>query len=285
MDLKVGSKPSWLPPAIRGRHVGTAALLATGALLTTLGAEVVAAIRHRFLPSTPGLELDGILGPEDGEPLVLVVLGDSSVAGVGADRAEDTLTYGVARCLAERYRVTLHALGVSGARLADVVGQQLPRLAELRPDVVLICVGTNDITHGTPRREMRRNLRALADGLAEVAPGAAVVVSGLPAADTALAFAQPLRALLGLRAQLFTRLYQRELARDGITVFDVAPAVRSAFRKRPEMFSPDLFHPSSRGYAYLGEVYGRVVGQAVETVRVAAAQGGGSIGLPGEAAS
>ena len=285
MDRKLGSWPGWRPPAIHGRHVGTAALLAGGALLTTLGAEVVAAIRHRFLPSVPRLELGGTFGPEDGEPLTLAVLGDSSVAGVGADRAEDTICYGVASQLADRYRVTLHALGVSGARLADVVGRQLPQLAELNPDVVLICVGTNDITHGTPRREMRRSLRALADGLAEVAPGAAVVVSGLPAADTAPAFAQPLRALLGLRAALFTRMYQRELTHDGITVFDVAPAVRAAFKKRPEMFSPDLFHPSSRGYSYLGEVYGKVVGQAVQTVRVAAAQGGGDIGLPGEAAS
>ncbi|HZD38501.1 MAG TPA: GDSL-type esterase/lipase family protein, partial [Actinomycetes bacterium] len=101
------------------------------------------------------------IGPEDGAPLVLAVLGDSSVAGVGADCAEDTLTYGVAVALAERYRVSLYSLGTSGAKLHHVVGEQVPRLAELDPDVVLVCAGTNDITHVTPVHEVRRQLRLL----------------------------------------------------------------------------------------------------------------------------
>src|SRR4029453_17082370 len=90
------------------------------------------------------LEISGVIGPEDGEPFTVAVLGDSSVAGVGAERAEDTLPYGVAQALADRYRVVLHALGVSGARLSNVVNDQLPRLAGLNADAVLGCVGTHD---------------------------------------------------------------------------------------------------------------------------------------------
>src|SRR5919202_991295 len=100
------------------RRVGLRTLMAGGTVVATLVAEGWMATRREYLPTTPVLEIGGVLGPEDGEPLTLAVLGDSSVAGVGADRAEDTLTYGVAKCLAARYRVTLHALGVSGARLA-----------------------------------------------------------------------------------------------------------------------------------------------------------------------
>ena len=251
------------------RHVGRATLLGAGALVTTLVAEAVAARRHRFIPSEPVLEIGGVLGPEDGEPLVLAVLGDSSVAGVGADSVEDTLTYGVAKALADRHRVTLHAFGVSGSRLANVVGEQLPQLAELDPDLVLVCVGTNDITHGTATREIRRQLRLLADGLATVAPRAVVVVSGLPPAESALAFRRPLRDLLGLRAWALTRIYRAELAASGITVFDVAPLTRAAFRGRRELFSADLFHPSSAGYAYLATVYGQAVREALEAARAA----------------
>jgi lysophospholipase L1-like esterase len=249
------------------RHVGRATLLGAGALATTLAAEVLAAKRRRFLPSEPQLEIGGVVGPEDGEPLVLVVLGDSSVAGVGADSVQDTLTYGVAKALTDRYRVTLHALGVSGSKLCNVVGEQLPQVAGLDPDVVLVCVGTNDVTHGTPFREARRQLRLLADGLATVAPGAVVVVSGLPPAETALAFRRPLRDLLGLRAYAFTRIYQAELARYGIAVFEVARLTRKAFRGKKEMFSSDLFHPSSAGYAFLGTIYGRAVRDALDAAR------------------
>jgi lysophospholipase L1-like esterase len=245
------------------RHIGRATLLGAGALATTLAAEVMAARRHRFLVHETPLEISGTIGPEDGEPLTLVVLGDSSVAGVGADAVEDTLTYGVAKALSDRYRVTLHALGVSGSRLANVVGEQLPQVEGLGPDIVLVCVGTNDVTHGTTLREARRQLRLLVDGLARVAPAAKVIVSGLPPAETAAAFHRPLRDLLGLRALLFTRLYRTELTQHGISVFDIAKLTKSAFHGKREMFSADLFHPSSAGYAFLGTIYGRACREAL----------------------
>jgi lysophospholipase L1-like esterase len=247
------------------RHIGRATLLGAGALATTLAAEVVAARRHRFLPAAePPLEISGTIGPEDGEPLTLVVLGDSSVAGVGADAAEDTLTYGVAKALSDQYRVSLHALGVSGSRLSHVVLDQLPQVEGLEPDIVLVCVGTNDVTHGTTLREAKRQLRLLVAGLAEVAPNARVIVSGLPPAETAAAFHRPLRDLLGLRALLFTRLYRAELTPHGISVFDIAKLTKSAFHGKREMFSADLFHPSSAGYAFLASIYGRAVRESLE---------------------
>jgi lysophospholipase L1-like esterase len=267
----------------RVRYVGRGALLAAGAFTTALAAEMVVAVRHKFVPSEPVLEISGMLGPEDGEAITVAVLGDSSVAGVGADRAEDTLTYGVALALADRYRVNLHALGVSGARLSNVVNEQLPRLAGLDADAVLVCVGTNDITHGTSTRTLRQQLRALASGLATVAPNAAVVVSGLPPADVCPAFRPPLRHLLGLRAWALTRLYRSQLARHGIDVFDIASETRAAFRGKREMFSADLFHPSSTGYAFLGLIYGRAVREAVDRVR-AGASGPDAMPLAGDLA-
>ena len=247
------------------RHIGRATLLGAGALATTVAAEVVAARRHRFLPAAePPLEISGTIGPEDGEPLTLVVLGDSSVAGVGADAAEDTLTYGVAKALSDQYRVSLHALGVSGSRLSHVVLDQLPQVEGLEPDIVLVCVGTNDVTHGTTLREAKRQLRLLVAGLAEAAPNARVIVSGLPPAETAAAFHRPLRDLLGLRALLFTRLYRAELTPHGISVFDIAKLTKSAFHGKREMFSADLFHPSSAGYAFLASIYGRAVRESLE---------------------
>ncbi len=249
------------------RQFGRAALVAGSAVMTTLAAEVLAARNHRFLPSEPVLEIDCVLGTDDASPLVLAVLGDSSIAGVGADCAEDTLTYGVAKALAERYRVSLHSLGVSGARLADVVRDQIPKLAELDPDVVLVCVGTNDITHCTPVQEVRRQLQLLGSGLVTAAPRAVPVVSGLPPAETSLAFRWPLRVVLGCWARAYTRLYQAELSPHGITVVDVARVARAAFRRKREMFSPDLFHPSSTGYTFLGKFYGEAVRQALEAGR------------------
>ena len=87
-------------------------------------------------------------------------------------------------------------------------------------------------------------------------------MSGLPPAETAVAFHRPLRDLIGFRALLFTRLYRHELAPHGISVFDIAKLTKSAFHGKREMFSADKFHPSSAGYAFLGTVYGRAVREA-----------------------
>lgn len=270
-------------PAIRrslrraARVAGGAGGIAAAVLGSSLAHAIWAARRHPFLPARP-LEIDCVLGPEGGEPLTLAVLGDSSVSGVGAERAEDTIPYGVARSLAGEYRVTLRCFGVSGSRLAHVVSEQLPQLAAIDPDIVLVCVGTNDITHVTPLPEVRRQLRLLATGLKEVAPRAVTVVSGLPAAETALAFRQPLRAALGASARLYTRLYRAELSRHGITVFDAAPLVKHVFSGNREMFSADLFHPSSAGYAYLGKVYGQAVREAFHAARARVRDAGETVG-------
>ena len=165
------------------RHIGRATLLGAGALATTLAAEVMAARRHRFVPSHPPLEISGTIGPEDGDPTY-------------AGRSRRQLGRR-GRC--RRRRGHPHLRGGQGAErpvpgqparprrlrlpAPDVVGRQLPQLDGLRADIVLVCVGTNDVTHGTTLREARRQLRLLVAGLAEVAPDAKVIVSGCPRPD------------------------------------------------------------------------------------------------------
>ncbi len=79
--------------------------------------------------------------------LLYVALGDSVAQGVGASRPER----GYVGLLAQRMRertgrpVQVVNLSRSGARLADLVRDQLPRLAELSPDVVTVDIGGNDV--------------------------------------------------------------------------------------------------------------------------------------------
>jgi len=79
--------------------------------------------------------------------LLYVALGDSAAQGIGASRPER----GYVGRLAERMReqsgrpVQVMNLSRSGARLADLVRDQLPRLAELSPDLVTVDIGGNDV--------------------------------------------------------------------------------------------------------------------------------------------
>lgn len=65
----------------------------------------------------------------------------------------------------------------TGARTADVLAEQLPRLCG-KPDVVVLMVGTNDLTHVTPWRQLQTSTDRLLDALTAV--GAPVIMSSLP---------------------------------------------------------------------------------------------------------
>ena len=84
-----------------------------------------------------------------GEPggLLYVALGDSAAQGVGASRPERGYVGLLAQWMRERSGrpVQVVNLSRSGARLADLVHDQLPRLAGLSPDVVTVDIGGNDV--------------------------------------------------------------------------------------------------------------------------------------------
>ena len=84
-----------------------------------------------------------------GEPggLLYVALGDSAAQGIGASRPDR----GYVGVLADRIRrstgqpVQVVNLSASGARIDDLLRDQLPRLRDLRPDVVTVAIGGNDV--------------------------------------------------------------------------------------------------------------------------------------------
>ncbi len=98
----------------------------------------------------------GTSGPE----LTYVVLGDSTAAGVGGDY-ERGIAVATARELAKRRIVSMTNLSVSGARIEDVRKVQLPLAESMRPDLVLLSAGANDVTHLTRLRSVQRDLRAI----------------------------------------------------------------------------------------------------------------------------
>jgi lysophospholipase L1-like esterase len=171
----------------------------------------------------------------------LAVFGDSTGAGVGADRHEEALAghlgTGIARATGrEVYWRAVARSGATSATARDLV----PRLAvsDWRPDVVIVVIGVNDLKNLRRLRDWKRDIAALLAAVRETAAGAEVVVSGMAPVGRFPSLPQPLRWVMGLRA----RAMDHELRRDpGFVPLDASMA-------RPELFGRDGFHPSSRGY-------------------------------------
>ncbi|WP_127784194.1 SGNH/GDSL hydrolase family protein [Rhodococcus sp. X156] len=83
-----------------------------------------------------------------------LALGDSLTQGYGAGSPAQSFVSTLAGLLTDATgaSVAVTNLAVCGARLEDLVIDQLPALARLRPDVVTVCIGTNDATHTDPDR-------------------------------------------------------------------------------------------------------------------------------------
>jgi len=249
------------------RLLGTA----LGAFAGIVAVQFMRLRRMEFLPGHPGFYVNHVVVPSSGEAgrdrLRMVVLGDSTTAGVGVERAEDALPYLIARRVAEAERREVHVVsyGWAGARAADLVRHQLPRSIEpLRAtetdsflagaDVVAIVIGSNDATHTTPPARFRDSLRAILEGIRETAPLARVVLAGIPAFRGALRHVEPLILLADQYARLLRPISRAEAERAGAAYADLARDVPPLIRGRTDVLSEDQFHPSVVGYSAWADV-------------------------------
>lgn len=184
-----------------------------------------------------------------GEPVDLLVLGDSIAAGLGAERAKHTLGGRLARGVAKRAgrSVRLRTAAVVGSESSMLATQLASLPGSYRPDVAVIVVGGNDVTHRVPVADSVRHLVEAVDHLRAL--GCEVVVGTCPDLGALRAVPQPLRAL-GSRASRQLATAQRAAAlAHGARVVSLAHVVGPFFVTSPEeMFSLDRFHPSARGY-------------------------------------
>jgi lysophospholipase L1-like esterase len=241
---------------IRRRLTITAALVAGSAAVSTYGARELLARQAAAARRVIGKPLgevapaaDRVWKPKYGDPLDLLLLGDSIAAGLGAERPKDTLGARLARGMAKQVHRSVRL--TTAARVgseSSVLPDQLDALpASYRADVAVIVVGGNDVTHRIPVAESVRHLAETVAQLREV--GTAVVVGTCPDLGALRPVPQPLRAL-GSRMSRQLALAQREAAvAAGAHAVSLAHVVGPFFITNPdEMFSLDRFHPSGLGY-------------------------------------
>lgn len=239
-----------------------AALAVGGAVL--IGIEIVLALRREYLPTEPALKLDDTFGNPGDETVMLVVMGDSTAAGLGAGEPASAYPQLLARRLAsDGFRVDLKVFGVSGARVKDVLDDQLPKTLEADPDFVFIGIGANDVTHltslGDVRSDMAEVLRTL-----EERTEAATIVAGAPDMR-APAFYEPLRSLAGWRGRQVADAIE-EVARDEeVALVELAKKTGPEFGADPQRFhSSDDFHPSADGYQLWADAIYPVLKETVD---------------------
>lgn len=195
------------------------------------------------------LAADRTYGKELGNPVDLVLLGDSIAAGLGAESPRRTLGGHLAKRISRRTgrAVRLRTAARVGAETSMLAGQIAALPHDYRPDVAVIVVGGNDVTHRVRLADSRLQLADAVTALQE--RGAAVVIGTCPDLAALRALPQPLRTLASLLSRQLASV-QRQVAVDlGAHAVSLATVVGPFFATQPdEMFSVDRFHPSGAGY-------------------------------------
>lgn len=183
------------------------------------------------------------------ERLELLVVGDSIAAGLGADRRKDTIGGRLAKLLAKRIQTSVHLRTEArvGAQTVEVLDQLAGLPADYAPDLAVLIVGGNDVTHRVPVGRSVADLVAVIDALQEL--GAEVIVGTCPNLGAIRPLRQPLRTLAGRRSALLARAQRKAGLARGARTVSLGRVVGPIFLTEPEtMFSLDRFHPSPAGY-------------------------------------
>ncbi len=189
-----------------------------------------------------------------GPAIKVALLGDSSAAGYGVNRLVETTGAFFASGLAKQAdrRVHLRTYAQVGAQSSDL-DEQIDRALPNDPDLAVILIGANDVTH---RVRPSQSVRYLAESVRRLrAAGAHVLVGTCPDLGTVKPIPPPLRQVArSMSRRLAAAQAIVVVESDGVAVslgsilgpdFAAAPAV---------LFGPDQFHPSAEGYRALGEV-------------------------------
>ena len=177
----------------------------------------------------------------------MLVLGDSTAAGVGASRLEDTLAFLVASRTDGRVEVT--NLAVSGARTHHVALEQIEAVPEAPFEFVLISMSANDVTHDVSPSDLEDNVRTI---LKRFEGTPQVVLSTTPNFRTTPALPYLVNRLFEARAVALTTTI-RKVAADYPNV-SLAEINRDG-TLGPERYAEDGFHPNAAGYRVWADLF------------------------------
>ena len=183
-----------------------------------------------------------------GSSLSYTVLGDSTAAGEGA-AYENGIAILTARELAKTHVVTMTNFAVSGAKTRDVLREQLPSAERVRPDLVLIAVGANDVTHLTSVGAVERSLVQILRRLRAANPKVVIVLTGSPDMGAPPRVPRVLRPIAAWRTRRLNRMFASVARAKDVSFAPIAVETGPLFRRDHSLFAEDRFHPNERGYA------------------------------------
>ncbi|MCE7961535.1 MAG: SGNH/GDSL hydrolase family protein [Acidobacteria bacterium ACB1] len=180
-----------------------------------------------------------------GDAARLLVLGESTVAGLGARDHEHALAGRFAHYLSKAIErsVEWDVVGKNGVTAQRTIEDLLPLVPDKKFDFVLLGIGGNDVLKLSSPRKWRRDMLELLSLLRKRNDASEIFITNCPMIIESPALPEPIKSILWRLSQMHDRNI-REFSRDlgGITYYPQPERIDS------ENFFADGIHPSEEGY-------------------------------------
>lgn len=179
----------------------------------------------------------------------LLVIGESTVAGVGARNHETALAGQFARFLSRKIGtgVRYTAVGKSGVTARRAIRELVPQIPDENFDYIVVGLGGNDVLKLSSPRRWRNDMKKLLRILRQRNPSAKIFITNVAAVNLSPALPHPIKGILSRLSRLHNANII-EFSRDWTDVF-YYPQPQSV----PADFFSDGIHPSEAGYAAWAE--------------------------------
>lgn len=187
-------------------------------------------------------------GPRCGEtgsgPMMrILILGDSSAAGVGAHHQVAALSGQFVARLATKFRIQWHLQAQTGATTASAI-EALEFIPRQTYDVILTGLGVNDVKNGVRLDRYCRNTARLYRDLRRRFDPRLIIASGMPPVRDFPILSGPIRWAMQRRATIFDAAHQKIAAAN-----PVCRHLKGPQRLRADHMAHDGFHPGPAVYA------------------------------------
>ncbi len=191
------------------------------------------------LPEPEGSR-QGVTG--QGQPLSVLISGDSAAAGVGVDHQHDALSGSLVSRLSCSHNVSWKLCAHTGDQSSHLL-EKLSQMPAESFDLVVISIGVNDVTTLTRLNNWLSNIEQIHQLLCERYKAKRIYFTGLPPMHLCPALPNPLRWWLGLRARQLDLVLQAFAEEHECCEFISIP-----FPLQPGYVAVDGFHPGPKAY-------------------------------------
>ena len=179
----------------------------------------------------------------------LLVIGESTAAGVGARTHEAALAGQFARFLSRKIGKTVNwnVIGRSGITVRETINELVPKIPDENFDYIVVALCGNEVLKLRSPRNFRHDMLEFLGILREKNPEAVVFITNAPAIRLSPVLPQPIKFILGHLSALHDK---------NIREF-TAPMPNILYFPQPtevvEDFFADGIHPSEKGYTLWSE--------------------------------